>query len=113
MSNFTNRHNGLKQSDINKMLVKIGVDSIDQLIDQTIPSKIRLNKSLDLPEALSESRFLDHMYALAKKNKNYRSYIGMGYFNTILPAVIQRNILENPGWYTAYTPYQAEIAQGR
>ena len=113
MSNFTDRHNGLKQSDINKMLVKIGVDSIDQLIDQTIPSKIRLNKSLDLPEALSESRFLDHMYALAKKNKNYRSYIGMGYFNTILPAVIQRNILENPGWYTAYTPYQAEIAQGR
>ena len=113
MSNFTDRHNGLKQSDINKMLVKIGVDSIDQLIDQTIPSNIRLNKSLDLPEALSESRFLDHMYALAKKNKNYRSYIGMGYFNTILPAVIQRNILENPGWYTAYTPYQAEIAQGR
>ena len=113
MSNFTDRHNGLKQSDINKMLVKIGVDSIDQLIDQTIPSKIRLNKSLDLPEALSESRFLDHMYDLAKKNKNYRSYIGMGYFNTILPAVIQRNILENPGWYTAYTPYQAEIAQGR
>tara|TARA_B000000532_G_scaffold242613_1_gene236938 strand:+ start:4847 stop:7675 length:2829 start_codon:yes stop_codon:yes gene_type:complete len=95
------------------MLVKIGVDSIDQLIDQTIPSNIRLNKSLDLPEALSESRFLDHMYTLAKKNKNYRSYIGMGYFNTILPAVIQRNILENPGWYTAYTPYQAEIAQGR
>ena len=113
MSDFTERHNGLKQSDINKMLVKIGVHSIDQLIDQTIPSKIRLNKSLDLPEALSESRFLDHMYALAKKNKNYRSYIGMGYFNTILPAVIQRNILENPGWYTAYTPYQAEIAQGR
>ena len=113
MSNFTDRHNGLKQSDINKMLEKIGVNSIDQLIDQTIPSNIRLDKSLDLPEALSESRFLDHMYALAKKNKNYRSYIGMGYFNTILPAVIQRNILENPGWYTAYTPYQAEIAQGR
>ena len=113
MSNFTDRHNGLKQSDINKMLLKIGVNSIDQLIDQTIPSNIRLDKSLDLPEALSESRFLDHMYSLAKKNKNYRSYIGMGYFNTILPAVIQRNILENPGWYTAYTPYQAEIAQGR
>ena len=113
MSNFSDRHNGLKQSDINKMLVKIGVDSIGHLIDQTIPSNICLNKSLDLPEALSESRFLDHMYALAKKNKNYRSYIGMGYFNTILPAVIQRNILENPGWYTAYTPYQAEIAQGR
>ena len=113
MSNFSDRHNGLKQTDINKMLAKIGVNSIDQLIDQTIPPNIRLNKSLDLPEALSESRFLDHMYALSKKNKNYRSYIGMGYFNTILPAVIQRNVLENPGWYTAYTPYQAEIAQGR
>ena len=68
---------------------------------------------MNLPEALSESRFVEHMLALAKMNKNYRSYIGMGYYNTILPGVIQRNILENPGWYTAYTPYQAEIAQGR
>ena len=68
---------------------------------------------MNLPEALSESRFIEHMKGLAQKNKNYRSYIGMGYFNTILPGVIQRNILENPGWYTAYTPYQAEIAQGR
>ena len=113
MSNFSERHNGLNESDINKMLKDIGVDSIDKLIDQTIPSSIKLNKSLDLPNALSESRFLEHMHSLAKKNKNYRSYIGMGYFNTILPSVIQRNVLENPGWYTAYTPYQAEIAQGR
>ena len=113
MSNFTERHNGLNESDINKMLKDIGVDSIDKLIDQTIPSPIKLNKALDLPNALSESRFLEHMHSLAKKNKNYRSYIGMGYFNTILPSVIQRNVLENPGWYTAYTPYQAEIAQGR
>lgn len=95
------------------MLKDIGVDSVDKLIDQTIPSSIKLNKALDLPKALSESRFLEHMHSLAKKNKNYRSYIGMGYFNTILPSVIQRNVLENPGWYTAYTPYQAEIAQGR
>ena len=113
MSNFSERHNGLNESDINKMLKDIGVDSIDKLIDQTIPSSIKLNKALDLPNALSESRFLEHMHSLAKKNKNYRSYIGMGYFNTILPSVIQRNVLENPGWYTAYTPYQAEIAQGR
>ena len=113
MSNFSERHNGLNESDINKMLKDIGVDSIDKLIDQTIPSPIKLNKALDLPNALSESRFLEHMHSLAKKNKNYRSYIGMGYFNTILPSVIQRNVLENPGWYTAYTPYQAEIAQGR
>ena len=113
MSNFSERHNGLNESDINKMLKDIGVDSIDMLIDQTIPSSIKLNKALDLPNALSESRFLEHMHSLAKKNKNYRSYIGMGYFNTILPSVIQRNVLENPGWYTAYTPYQAEIAQGR
>ncbi len=113
MSNFSERHNGLNESDINKMLKDIGVDSIDKLIDQTIPSSIKLNKPLDLPNALSEIRFLEHMHSLAKKNKNYRSYIGMGYFNTILPSVIQRNVLENPGWYTAYTPYQAEIAQGR
>ena len=113
MSNFSERHNGLNESDTNKMLKDIGVDSIDMLIDQTIPSSIKLNKALDLPHALSESRFLEHMHSLAKKNKNYRSYIGMGYFNTILPSVIQRNVLENPGWYTAYTPYQAEIAQGR
>ena len=113
MSNFSERHNGLNESDVNKMLKDIGVDSIDKLIDQTIPSSIKLNKPLDLPNALSEIRFLEHMHSLAKKNKNYRSYIGMGYFNTILPSVIQRNVLENPGWYTAYTPYQAEIAQGR
>ena len=113
MSNFSERHNGLNESDTNKMLKDIGVDSIDMLIDQTIPSSIKLNKALDLPHALSESRFLEHMHSLAKKNKNYRSYIGMGYFNTILPSVIQRNVLENPGWYTTYTPYQAEIAQGR
>ena len=113
MNNFSDRHNGPKQSDVEQMLSEIGVKSVNDLINQTIPSSIRLDKDLDLPNALSESRFLEHMHALAKKNKNYRSYIGMGYFNTILPSVIQRNILENPGWYTAYTPYQSEISQGR
>ena len=113
MNNFSDRHNGPKQADVEKMLSVVGAKSVDELINQTIPSSIRLEKDLDLPSALSETRFLEYMQSLAKKNKNYRSYIGMGYFNTILPSVIQRNILENPGWYTAYTPYQAEIAQGR
>ncbi|MEJ6748957.1 MAG: aminomethyl-transferring glycine dehydrogenase [Flavobacteriales bacterium] len=113
MNNFSDRHNGPNQEDVEKMLSVVGAKSVDELISQTIPSSIRLEKDLDLPSALSETRFLEYMQSLAKKNKNYRSYIGMGYFNTILPSVIQRNILENPGWYTAYTPYQAEIAQGR
>ena len=113
MNNFSDRHNGPNQADVEKMLSAVGAKSVDELISQTIPSSIRLEKDLDLPSALSETRFLEYMQSLAKKNKNYRSYIGMGYFNTILPSVIQRNILENPGWYTAYTPYQAEIAQGR
>ena len=112
-SDFFNRHSGLDQSDINEMLSVVGADTLEDLINETIPESIRLNRDLDLPEALSESRFLEHMQGLVRKNKNYRSYIGMGYFNTVLPSVIQRNILENPGWYTAYTPYQAEISQGR
>ena len=111
--NFTERHNGPRESDVDHMLSVIGISSIEQLIDNTIPSSIRMKDDLDLPESLTETRFLDHMKDLARKNKTYRSYIGMGYFNTILPSVIQRNILENPGWYTAYTPYQAEISQGR
>ena len=113
MNQFAERHIGPRTSDIKKMLQKIGVSTLDELVAQTIPANIRLHKSLDLPAALNESELLDHMKELGKKNKNYRSYIGMGYYNTVLPGVIQRNILENPGWYTAYTPYQAEIAQGR
>ena len=112
-NNFEQRHNGITNEDVQKMITDIGVESVDELIDQTIPSSIKLESPLDMPKSLSENRFLEHMHSLANKNKNYRSYIGMGYFNTILPSVIQRNILENPGWYTAYTPYQAEIAQGR
>ena len=110
---FSDRHIGPRAIDITEMLKVVNASSLNQLIDETIPEKIHLGREMNLPEALSESRFVEHMQGVAKKNKNYRSYIGMGYFNTILPGVIQRNILENPGWYTAYTPYQAEIAQGR
>jgi len=110
---FSQRHIGPSLHEQRKMLDEIGVSSIQELVDQTIPSQIKLDKKMDLPKALSESRFIEHLYQMGKKNKNYRSYIGLGYYNTILPGVIQRNILENPGWYTAYTPYQPEIAQGR
>ena len=110
---FSDRHIGPRANDITEMLKVVNASSLIQLIDETIPEKIHLGREMNLTEALSESRFVEHMQGVAKKNKNYRSYIGMGYFNTILPGVIQRNILENPGWYTAYTPYQAEIAQGR
>ena len=111
--NFTDRHIGVNNHDAFEMLQELGFSSIDELISQTIPDKIRLEHNISLPCPLTESRFIEHVWSIGKKNKQYRSYIGMGYFNTILPGVIQRNILENPGWYTAYTPYQAEISQGR
>ena len=95
------------------MLDSLGIDSIEQLISETIPKNIRLKKDLDLEEALSENEFLTHIEKLSKKNKNYKSFIGLGYNQSITPSVIKRNVLENPSWYTAYTPYQAEIAQGR
>jgi glycine dehydrogenase len=110
---FVSRHNGPRGQEITSMLQKIGVKNIDELINQTVPANIRLKKPLNVAPALSEYQYLRHLKALGKKNKAFRSYIGLGYYNTILPAVIQRNVLENPGWYTAYTPYQAEIAQGR
>lgn len=110
---FVNRHNGPRENDINVMLQKIGANSVDELIDQTIPSAIRLKKPLNLSAGMSEYNYHKHLRTLAAKNKVYKTYIGLGYYNTIVPPVIQRNILENPGWYTAYTPYQAEIAQGR
>ena len=110
---FSDRHIGPRSNDVKKMLSQVNASSIVQLINETIPAQIHLDREMSLPDALSESRFIEHMKGIAQKNKNYRSYIGMGYFNTILPGVIQRNILENPGWYTAYSPYQAEIAQGR
>ena len=111
--NFSDRHIGPRKSEISTMLKSVGVDAISDLINQTIPSHIQLSSDMDLPKPLSEHRFIEHMKTLASQNCCYRSYIGMGYFNTVLPAVIQRNILENPGWYTSYTPYQAEISQGR
>jgi glycine dehydrogenase len=110
---FVNRHNGPRANEIAAMLKKIGASSVDELINQTVPAAIRLKQPLNLPAGLSEFQYHKHLRALAAKNKVFKSYIGLGYFNTILPAVIQRNILENPGWYTAYTPYQAEISQGR
>lgn len=95
------------------MLSTIGVDSMEELIHETIPDDIRLNEQLDLPDAMSEHEFLTHVQELGEKNKVFKSYIGLGYHESLTPSVIKRNILENPGWYTAYTPYQAEIAQGR
>ncbi|MCK9321111.1 MAG: aminomethyl-transferring glycine dehydrogenase subunit GcvPA, partial [Bacteroidales bacterium] len=112
-NNFAKRHNGPQAHDIQKMLDVIGVSSIDELIDKTIPSAIRLKQPLNLPQGMNEYEYITHMKELASKNKIFKSYIGMGYYNTITPGVLQRNILENPGWYTAYTPYQAEISQGR
>lgn len=112
-NSFALRHIGPRKSDLPKMLKTIGVDSIDQLIYQTVPDDILISKTLNLPKALSEQEYLTHITKLAAKNRVYTTYIGLGYHPTFLPPVIQRNILENPGWYTAYTPYQAEIAQGR
>ncbi len=110
---FVNRHNGPSPIETKEMLQAINANSIEALIEQTVPSAIRLNRALNVAPALTEYEYHRHLKKLAAKNKVFRSYIGMGYFGTITPAVIQRNILENPGWYTAYTPYQAEIAQGR
>ncbi|MEQ1814757.1 MAG: aminomethyl-transferring glycine dehydrogenase [Candidatus Nitrotoga sp.] len=110
---FVDRHNGSGEKDVTEMLQTIGAKSLDELIDQTIPAAIRLKKPLNLPQGLSEYQYHKHLRRLSAKNKVFKSYIGLGYYNTIVPPVIQRNVLENPGWYTAYTPYQAEIAQGR
>ncbi|HBX64990.1 MAG TPA: glycine dehydrogenase (aminomethyl-transferring), partial [Balneolaceae bacterium] len=110
---FAHRHNGPTKESTQKMLEVIKADSVDKLIDETIPEGIRLPKALDLPKALSENDFLAEFKKLASKNKMYKSFSGTGYYDTLVPNVIKRNILENPGWYTAYTPYQAEIAQGR
>ena len=110
---FVNRHINFNEADKNAMLQKIGVSSVEELISQTIPDAIRLENELDISAPLSEYEMLQHSKELAAKNLDYDTYIGFGYHNSILPSVIQRNILENPSWYTAYTPYQAEIAQGR
>ncbi len=111
--NFVSRHNGPSEAEQQKMLAVIGVKSMDELIEKTVPNAIRLPKPLDLPAGMTEGEYLNHIHALMAKNKIYKSYIGMGHYNTYTPAVILRNIFENPGWYTSYTPYQAEISQGR
>ncbi|MBN2669017.1 MAG: aminomethyl-transferring glycine dehydrogenase [Bacteroidales bacterium] len=113
MKSFSQRHIGTRNEDLSSMLKTVGVQNIDELIDQTIPQSIRLKSDLNLPEALSEYEYMQHIRSIASKNKVFKSYIGLGYYGTITPSVIVRNILENPSWYTSYTPYQAEISQGR
>ncbi|AFL81218.1 glycine dehydrogenase, decarboxylating [Aequorivita sublithincola DSM 14238] len=110
---FALRHIGPRENDLPEMLKTIGASSLDQLIYETVPDDILLKKALDLDTAMSEQEYLEHITELSTKNKLFKTYIGLGYHQSNLPPVIQRNILENPGWYTAYTPYQAEIAQGR
>ncbi|SDR75020.1 glycine dehydrogenase [Polaribacter sp. KT25b] len=112
-NSFQLRHIGPNKKEQEKMLSAIKVDSLNQLINETVPEKIRLKEELNLDPAMSEYEYLAHIKELSEKNKVFKSYIGLGYHEAIVPSVIQRNILENPGWYTAYTPYQAEIAQGR
>ena len=110
---FSDRHNSISPAEEHEMLQMLGYTSIEQLISQTIPNEIRLEKELDLDSALSEVELLEKLQKIGNKNVVAKSYIGMGYYGTHTPKVILRNILENPGWYTQYTPYQAEIAQGR
>ncbi|MBM3435373.1 MAG: aminomethyl-transferring glycine dehydrogenase [Bacteroidetes bacterium] len=111
--NFIYRHNGPSEAEQKQMLARAGFSSMDELINKTIPQTIRLKNPLNLPVGINEFEYVDHLKKLASRNKVFKSYIGMGYHPTITPGVIQRNVLENPGWYTSYTPYQAEISQGR
>lgn len=111
---FSDRHIGVTNpEDLKAMLAVIGVKSVDELIAQVIPQSIRLKQPLALPRAWSEYEFANHIQALAAKNRTLRSFIGMGYYPCAVPAAITRNVFENPAWYTSYTPYQAEISQGR
>ncbi len=110
---FADRHIGPTQSEVDEMVSELGYNSLDELIENTIPKQIRLSEKMELDESISEYKFIEELKSLSSKNKVFKTYIGMGYYPTIVPAVIQRNILENPGWYTQYTPYQAEISQGR
>jgi glycine dehydrogenase len=110
---FASRHIGTNEAEKNEMLKTIGIDTLDALIDKTVPAAIRLKNPLKLPVAQTEFEYLDELKKIAAKNKVFKTYIGQGYYNTITPSVILRNVFENPGWYTQYTPYQAEISQGR
>src|SRR6266513_1156944 len=113
LNSFARRHIGPSEAEVAKMLNELGFESLDLLINAAVPKNIRLARQLKLPEAKSEAQALAELRAISRKNKVARSFIGAGYYDCVTPPVIQRNILENPGWYTAYTPYQAEIAQGR
>ncbi len=110
---FVHRHIGPSDEDISAMLEALGLDSLETLVEQTVPAGIRLNRGLEIGPARSESQVLKDLRAIAEQNQVFRSLLGLGYSDCIVPPVIQRNILENPGWYTQYTPYQAEISQGR
>ncbi len=112
-TDFVNKHVGPRAEDLTKMLSVMGYESVEQLINVTVPEHIRLKEDLDLPDALSEQEYLNAIKTTGSKNKIFKNYIGLGYYGTVIPSVILRNVLENPGWYTAYTPYQAEISQGR
>src|SRR5262245_49704166 len=110
---FQSRHIGPDASDVSSMLKVVGAPSLEALIDEAVPASIRLKQPLDLPAGMSEYEFLRDLRHIAARNQLFKSYIGLGYYNCVTPSVITRNVLENPGWYTPYTPYQAEIAQGR
>ena len=112
-NDFTRRHIGPNEQDTKRMLKKTGAGSLDELIDKTVPSSIRMSGQLNLPAAMSEHEYLKHIKEISLKNKVFFNYIGQGYYDSIIPSVILRNVFENPGWYTQYTPYQAEISQGR
>ncbi|MEY3368789.1 MAG: hypothetical protein RI973_1944, partial [Bacteroidota bacterium] len=110
---FAKRHIGPGEEETQSMLKAMGMASLDELIDKTVPASIRRHGGLNLPEAQSEFEYLRELKEVAAMNKVFKSYIGLGYYGTITPSVISRNIFQNPGWYTQYTPYQAEISQGR
>ena len=107
------RHIGISERDQEQMLQVIGANNLDELINQTIPSSIRLEHDIELPDALTERQYAEHIAEIASRNNLFTTYIGQGWYDTCTPAVIQRNIFENPSWYTSYTPYKAEISQGR
>jgi glycine dehydrogenase len=113
LDSFARRHIGPSPAERDAMLRAIGVETMDALIGEAIPASIRLTEPLALPPGEGEYQYLQRLTHIARKNKTFRSYIGLGYHDTVTPSVIQRMVLENPGWYTPYTPYQAEIAQGR
>ncbi len=110
---FQKHHIGPGEKDTSEMLRTIGVSTIDELVNRTVPPAIRMKSKLKLPEPMSESEYLQHIKDISLKNRLFRNYIGQGYYDTLTPSVILRNVFENPGWYTQYTPYQAEISQGR